>query len=578
MLFKSCKHRHLSIVMTLGLIGLFAESALSQPTSLTYQGRLHDGGAPANGAFDLTFRLFDAVSDGNQVGGDVALVSVTVTDGLFTALLDFGAGVFDGTPRWLEVEVNAQPLAPRQEITSTPYAQTSLNAYQATYSSYADAAGYAYAPWLASGADLHYNDGNIGIGTDTPTAKLEIGGMPGVDGIRFPDGSLQTSAPGPGGGPWQFNGSDVWYGGGGVGVIGGSSPFPSGKGVFLEGGNTTRALVFAYDYDLMQPLALALNSPGGNVGIGTLAPTAKLHVAASSGNTIYATTSGGRGVAGWATSNFGGIGVSGDHVQTGNYGLLGTLDAGVVGVAQVAGYLGGSFSNTDVGGVALEITQGLLDIKGTGNGTELLRFNTERPWVFRQVGSGSGSFLQLKSTVGLKNFEITAAGGTNVATFWADDANPRLVVNGTTSTKVLQITGADLAERFPTRDHSAEPGTVMEIDPEHPGMLRIAQGAYNQRVAGVVSGANDFPAGAILGHADGNEEAPAIALSGRVWVRCDATTLEIAPGDLLTTSDTPGHAMKATDRERAHGSVLGKAMTPLTQGQRGMVLVLVNLQ
>ena len=52
----------------------------------------------------------------------------------------------------------------------------------------------------------------------------------------------------------------------------------------------------------------------------------------------------------------------------------------------------------------------------------------------------------------------------------------------------------------------------------------------------------------------------------------------IEAGDLLTTSDTPGHAMKAADAGRRAGAVIGKAMSPLAQGQRGLVLVLVNLQ
>jgi hypothetical protein len=552
---------------------LAAANVLGQAgTSLIYQGRLSDAGAPANGSYDMTFRVFDAARDGNQYGKDLGMAAVPVTDGLFSVLLDFGAGVFTAAPRWLEVEINGQPLSPRQDVAGAPFAQTCNDATYAYYAAYAGLAG----PWDTDGASVYYNYGNVGIGTSTPGARLEIAGEPGVDGILFPDGTLQTTASGGNPGLWQTNGSDLWYGGGGVGVIGGSSPFPLGKGVFLEGGNPSRANVFAFDYDTFQPLALVLNAPGGNVGIGTIAPSARLHVAASGGNTIFSTTSGGRGVAGWATSAFGGIGVSGDHTATGNYGLLGTLNAGVTGVAQVAGYLGGSFSNLDAGGVALEVTQGLLDIKGTGNGTELLRFSTERPWVFRQVGAGSVAALQLRSTVGQKNFEIAAAGGTNVATFWADDAAPRLVVNGTTRTKVLEISGADVAEKFATSER-CEPGTVMEIDPDNPGHLRISRSAYNQRVAGVVSGANDLPAGAILGNLPGSEDATPIALSGRVWTYCDASQAAIAPGDLLTTSGTAGHAMKVIRPDLAHGAVIGKAMTPLESG-RGLVLVLVNLQ
>ena len=96
-------------------------------------------------------------------------------------------------------------------------------------------------------------------------------------------------------------------------------------------------------------------------------------------------------------------------------------------------------------------------------------------------------------------------------------------------------------------------------------------------MAGIVSGANGLPPGTILGNLPGHKDAPAIALTGRVWCWCDASTGPISAGDMLTTSDTPGHAMTCEDPSRAFGSVIGKAMTDLKEG-RGMVLVLVNLQ
>jgi hypothetical protein len=68
-----------------------------------------------------------------------------------------------------------------------------------------------------------------------------------------------------------------------------------------------------------------------------------------------------------------------------------------------------------------------------------------------------------------------------------------------------------------------------------------------------------------------------VALTGRVYCQADASNGAIQPGDLLTTSDTPGHAMKVTDHQRAQGAVIGKAMTALADG-KGLVLVLVSLQ
>lgn len=95
----------------------------------TYQGRLVDGSALANGSYELTFRVFDSLTAGNQVGGEVLLTSVGVTNGLFTVQLEFGGGVFTGANRWLEMSARpegdaAPPTAfdPRQPITAVPYA------------------------------------------------------------------------------------------------------------------------------------------------------------------------------------------------------------------------------------------------------------------------------------------------------------------------------------------------------------------------------------------------------------------------------------------------------------------------
>jgi hypothetical protein len=149
---------------------------------------------------------------------------------------------------------------------------------------------------------------------------------------------------------------------------------------------------------------------------------------------------------------------------------------------------------------------------------------------------------------------------------------------GLAKVKTLQILGADVAESFPVADAAAEPGTVLMLTGDPDGRLRVADEPYSSRVAGVVSGANGLAAGVVLKGAtfDGEGHA-AVALSGRVWVKCDATREPIRVGDLLTTAGAPGQAMRASDRRRAHGAVLGKAMTAL-DGGTGMVLVLVNLQ
>ena len=110
--------------MALGLSVARIEAA-----PFTYQGRLVDNATPANGSYELRFRLWDAPTAGAQVGSDVTLASVGVTNGLFTVSVDFGNGTFPGADRWIELAArpsgSASPIAvfaPRTAITAVPYA------------------------------------------------------------------------------------------------------------------------------------------------------------------------------------------------------------------------------------------------------------------------------------------------------------------------------------------------------------------------------------------------------------------------------------------------------------------------
>jgi len=152
-------------------------------------------------------------------------------------------------------------------------------------------------------------------------------------------------------------------------------------------------------------------------------------------------------------------------------------------------------------------------------------------------------------------------------------------------TDVIQINGgADIAEPFAVRSpdvelgHKIEPGMLVAIDPDQAGELRLSTQAYDRTVAGIISGAGGVRTGMTLQQkgtlADGDHP---VALTGRVWCYVDAEASAVAPGDLLTTSDVPGHAMKVTDHARAQGAIVGKAMTRLDHG-RGLVLVLVSLK
>jgi len=155
-----------------------------------------------------------------------------------------------------------------------------------------------------------------------------------------------------------------------------------------------------------------------------------------------------------------------------------------------------------------------------------------------------------------------------------------LTVGGTVNVAGdVVLANQDCAEDFDVGTSTiADPGTVLIID-EH-GQLRESWQAYDKKVAGIVSGAHEFRPGLILGRHmianDGNRRVP-VALIGKVYCKVDAQYAPIEIGDLLTTSLTPGHAMKASDRGMAFGSVIGKALAPMESG-RGLVPVLVALQ
>jgi hypothetical protein len=140
----------------------------------------------------------------------------------------------------------------------------------------------------------------------------------------------------------------------------------------------------------------------------------------------------------------------------------------------------------------------------------------------------------------------------------------------------IRLMNADCAEDFDIAGlEAAEPGTVMVLG--EGGALRPSERAYDKRVAGVVSGAGGYKPGIVLDKQPEPGNRSPIALLGKVYCKVDARSAPVEVGDLLTTSDTPGHAMKAGDPAKAFGSVIGKALRPLPGG-RGLIPVLIALQ
>lgn len=140
----------------------------------------------------------------------------------------------------------------------------------------------------------------------------------------------------------------------------------------------------------------------------------------------------------------------------------------------------------------------------------------------------------------------------------------------------IRLANADCAEDFDVCEAAQiEPGTVMILADD--SRLSPSDRAYDKRVAGVVSGAGDYKPGIILDKQVSDKPRQPIALLGKVFCKVDARFGAIEVGDLLTTSPTEGHAMKANDPLQAFGSIIGKALRPLPEGQ-GLIPILVALQ
>ncbi|HOM72181.1 MAG TPA: hypothetical protein PLP86_08040, partial [Armatimonadota bacterium] len=320
----------------------------------------------------------------------------------------------------------------------------------------------------------------------------------------------------------------------------------------------------------------------GGVGIGTNAPTHALTVKSSNFNTL-------RLLGPTGTTNYSGKINFGD----GDYVYIqedadNKLRINATRVALIS-------DNVGIGTInpykKLQVDNGDILVRGTGNyamaGNEACVFLGDTNNYIKAVnnsglrfGTSSGADILTISNnnVGIgtttpgTRLDVRAPSGSYAASF---TGNVRIVsqISGNT---VLELgEGLDYAEGFNVSDDDIVPGTVLIIDPDNPGKLAISKKAYDTKVAGIVAGANQLGSGVRLGAGQFDHD---VALAGRVYCNVDATTAGIEPGDLLTTSDVPGYAMKASDHTRAAGAILGKAMQRLEKGQKGQILVLVTLQ
>jgi hypothetical protein len=440
-------------------------------------------------------------------------------------------------------------------------------------------------------------DGPVGIGVNPSSANLRIfepgSGVGIFVGDRAPFGQalFETDLRSPATHAFfAENGNPVFF------VAGGGNGFFKGKldvggvasiksdinidgnanilGEALVGGNFTMgnavtgstALVQIYGERPFHAFASTRFTilANGNVGVGTSTPTQQLHVAGNAQiDQILLVGQKVSSVPGLAIGQGGNnpklqvggnVAIMGNETLTGNQTLIGNQT------------LNGNqrLNGSQTFGVQRRQMINLFDTTyGIGVQESAFYLRTDNEFFWYKGGRHSDTFAD----PGERGTQLMRLGNTG-----------DLIVSHSVVTPVLEITGGnDLAEPFKMSRQDIPKGAVVIIDEENAGHLKLSEGAYDRRVAGIVSGANGINPGISLSQQSPLEGGQNVALSGRVYVLADASTSPIKPGDLLTTSDTPGYAMKVTDYNKAQGAVIGKAMNALKEG-KGMVLVLVSLQ
>lgn len=551
------------LVLAAGLTVCSVQLAEAIPlgTAFTYQGRLIDANNIADGLYDFEFRLFDDSSIGAQQGSTNDVNDLDVIEGYFNAVLDFG-GVFNGDACWLEISVRPgsstgsfSTLSPRQEVVPTPYAIFAENAGTDN-------------DWMISGNNMYsIPSGNVGIGTTNPGEKLSIYNAyfttNKVEDVleiqRASTGAVQSGI----GAGFIFrneldNGSMALSG-----RIASVMEDPT-----FAGGSTAGMLFETLASDGTMTDALYLD-PDGKIGIGTTSPSSKLHVEDDTSNDVTA-----------MIHNLDNTGSESLY-----FGTNSASDAGisVYGSSHASKQSKWEFFNNKTSGHYDWITGGSVKMTLTNQGMLGIGYAYPYARLFVQE-SGFVDPFQVRVS-GSTKLIVKNDGKVGIGTTIPDE---QLTVVGNVKidgnlniydgfTKVMELgAGLDYAEGFDVsaRD-KIEPGSVLIIDADNPGKLALSNASYDTKVAGIVAGAKGLGSGVRLGAGQFDYD---VALAGRVYCKVDATNEAVKPGDLLTTSSMPGHAMKAVDYAHAQGAILGKAMESLEKGQKGQILVLVTLQ
>jgi hypothetical protein len=516
--------------------------------------------ALAPGASNLWSNSVDLLPGRDQNDPPPSGVGLAVSGGLYqvalgnTALTNMRALAADivpdpGKSAWLRVWVGTnrdgpyQELFPHQPVTPVAYAR---HAATATSAETIVASGPSTAGLLVTGGAL---------GAGAIPAEGEGSRLMWYSAERaFRAGSVDATLVDPqgdGGAAGRWDAVNV----GRYSTAMGNNTVASGIGSTAFGGATTADGNYSLAVGLLSSAPQHYSAALGlDLLTSNLAQTAVGKWNSSNANALFVV---GNGTSNASRSNAFSVHENGDAITGGNATILGNIvqtgnlttagNAAIYGDASVAGTA--DFDDDVYMDQALEVN-GTFRVTATASitGTTTIGGNANISGSATVTGNVSAQNLNLS-----QNF--TAAGDGSV--------------------KTLTITGgADIAEPFDLGGENLEPGTVLVIDEDHTGRLCESSEGYDRRVAGVISGAGGINPGLSLSQPGVNAGGHPVALAGRVYVKA---TGPIRPGDLLTTSEVPGHAMRAGDAARTHGAVLGKAMSSLKSG-RGLVLVLVSLQ
>jgi len=381
-------------VLTVLLFAVLAPAQTPVSTAFTYQGELKLNGVAATCYADFRFALYDSLTGGTQVCTPVLLTAAPVTDGRFSASLDFGAHHFVGDARWLQIEVRSPSgggdyttLSPRHAITATPYALYALNSPAGAQGP----EGPAGPPGPQGPAGVAGAQGAQGL-TGPPGANGPTGAT-GPVGVQGPQGAQGPVGP-AGASPWQLNGSITYYTAGNVGIGLNAPAYPfhvqtsGARGAYVQA-NATSGPGFGL---------FARSQSTGGVGIvGWAAATTGI----TYGVQAQSDSPTGSAILGWSTpttgENYGVWGLNASSQGTavvGHCTSLSGLTTGVLGRAdsstdECAGVYGAAAAatgvTTGVWGVVTSTTEGAAAVYGTSFGASGANFG-----VFGSAESADG--------------------------------------------------------------------------------------------------------------------------------------------------------------------------------------------